>query len=117
MGGNLMFKSLFGRDDENDGVEIGKFEQCGEEDEEEKVIIRKGKFKILNTQIIYDNDECSFYTLATCVNEKRELETISLEGFSIDENVTDLAGSLIQYEEYLDDEEEYVSGKIFSEFI
>jgi hypothetical protein len=113
MGGKSMFKSLFGRNDENDGVEIGKFEECEKEDEEEKIVIRKGKFKILNAQIIYDNDECTFYTLATCVNEKRELETISLEGFSIDENVADLAGSLIDYEKYLYDEEEYISGKIF----
>jgi hypothetical protein len=38
-----------------------------------------------------------------------------LEGFSIDENVGDLAGSLIDYEKYLYDEEEYISGKIFIE--
>ena len=110
-----MFKSLFGRTDDNDGVQIGKLEQYEKEDEDEKIIIRRGKFKILNTQIVYDNDECTFYTLATCINEKKELETISLEGFSIDENVTDLNGSYIDYEEYIEDEEEYISGKVSTE--
>ena len=111
-----MFKSLFGKNDDSDGVQIGRLEQYEQEDEEQgKIIIRQGKFKILNTQIVYDNDECTFYTLATCINEKKELETISLEGFNIDENVTDLLSSYIDYEEYIEDEEEYISGKIFME--
>jgi hypothetical protein len=108
-----MFKSLFGRNDDNDGVEIGRFEE--HEDSEETVVIRKGIFKILNTQIVYDNDEDTCYTLATCVNEKNELETIKIEGFIIDENVADLIGASIEYEEYLEDEEEYIHGKIFTQ--
>jgi hypothetical protein len=106
-----MFKSLFGRNDDSDGVEIGRFEE--QEDSGERVAVRKGIFKILNTQIVYDNDESTYYTVAACVNEKNQLETITLEGFSIDENVTNLIGASIEYEEYLEDEEEFIQGKIF----
>ena len=103
-----MFKALFGKNDEDEGVEIGTFEN-----DDEQVSNRKCTLRIINTQIIYDNDECIFYTLATCVNEINEIETVSLEGFIIDENVSNLEGSYIDYEEYEEYGEDYTKGRIY----
>ncbi len=108
-----MFKFLFGGNDDDDEIEIGKSEEYDNEDNEGKTIIRQGRLKILSTQVVYDYDESTFYTLATCINEKNQLETISIEDFHIDENVTSLSGAFIDYEKYLEDEEEYAIGKIY----
>jgi len=104
-----VFKGLFGRIEEDDAVEVGKFE----EQEDEAISIRKCKLRILNTQIIYDSDEALYYTLATCINEKEQVETISLEGFSIESNVGGLVGSYIDYEEFDDFGEITNKGRIY----
>ena len=45
------------------------------------------------------NDEEDYYTLATCANENNIIETISIEGFEIHENVVELKGAYIDYEQ------------------
>jgi len=67
---------------------------------ENRIILRKANFRILDTSIIYNEEEDFYYTLASCVNEKNEIETISIEGFVINENVIDFKGAFIDYEEY-----------------
>ena len=64
-----------------------------------KVIKRAATFKILNTAIIYNDEEDYYDTLATCINENNVIETISIEGFEIHENVVELKGAYIDYEE------------------
>ncbi|MGH4050120.1 MAG: hypothetical protein ACREVX_02020 [Clostridium sp.] len=64
-----------------------------------KTIKREVTFRILNTAIIYNDLEEYYDTLATCVNENNVIETISIEGFEIHENVIELKGAYIDYEE------------------
>lgn len=79
-----------------------------------KNFIRQVKFRILKTAIIYNEQEDFYYTLATCINENKEIETISIEGFSIDENIVDLKGAYIDYEEYEENSEIDYNGKIYN---
>jgi len=67
-----------------------------------KMIKRAATLKILNTAIIYNSEEEYYDTLATCVNENNIIETISIEGFEIHENVVELKGAYIDYEEDVD---------------
>lgn len=76
-------------------------------------IIRQVRFRILNTSIIYNEEEDFYYTLATCVNENNEIETISIEGFVIQESVIDFKGSYIDYEEYKEDSQINYTGTIY----
>ena len=87
---------LFNDKESKNGVENMKF---GKKINKNKLIIRSGTFKILNTAIIYNDEEDYYDTLATCVNEKNIIETISIEGFDIHENVVELKGAYIDYEE------------------
>lgn len=102
-----MFKSLFGSNQDQDGLENDQSDNCYDE---ENPILRSGIFKILSTQIAYDPEEEHFYTLATCINEIDEIETIYIDGFKIDKNVSNLAGAYIDYEEF----EDGCSGRIFT---
>ena len=89
--------SFLFNDKDNKGVsEKIKF---GEKLNKNRVIVRSGIFKILNTAIIYNDEEDYYDTLATCVNENNIIETISIEGFEIHENVIELKGAYIDYEE------------------
>lgn len=100
-----MFKDLFNI----------KEKECAFDGEklEKKEPIRKCVFKILNTQIIHDAREATYYTLATCINEKGEIETVDIEGFKINENVKELKGAYIDYIEYDEDYYESCDGVIF----
>ena len=76
-------------------------------------IIRQVRFRILDTSIIYNKEEDFYYTLATCVNENNEIETISIEGFGIQESVIDFKGAYIDYEEYKEDSQINYTGTIY----
>ncbi|MGH4050147.1 MAG: hypothetical protein ACREVX_02155 [Clostridium sp.] len=80
---------------------------------ENKNIIRKAIFRILDTTIIYNEEEDFYYTLATCVNENHEIETISIEEFGIYESVVDFKGAFIDYEEYEQNSETKYNGVIY----
>jgi len=80
---------------------------------ENRTILRKVIFRILDTTIIYNEEEDFYYTLATCVNESNEIETISIEEFGIHENVVDFKGSFIDYEEYEQNSEIKYNGIIY----
>ena len=66
----------------------------------DKAVVRRATFRILNTAIIYNKEEDYYDTLACCVNEKNLIETISIEEFEINENIIELKGAYIDYEEY-----------------
>ena len=76
--------------------------RLGKNSKKNKIIKRSATFKILNTAIIYNDEEDYYDTLATCVNENNVIETISIEGFEIHENVVELKGAYIDYEEDVD---------------
>ena len=78
-----------------------------------KAIVRRATFRILSTAIIYNIEEDYYDTLATCANEKNVIETISIEEFEIHENVIDLRGAYIDYEEYKEDSEVNCTGTIY----
>lgn len=80
---------------------------------ENRNIIRQGRFRILNTTIIYNEEEDFYYTLASCINENKEIETISIEGFGIHENVIEFKGAYIDYEEYEQNSEINYTGTIY----
>lgn len=80
----------------------------------DRLIRRDATFRILNTAIIYNKDEEYYYTLATCVNENNVIETISIEGFQIHENVIELKGAYIDYEEVEEDSEVNYNGTIYN---
>lgn len=110
-----MFNAKAKNDDEatlniEDGSENHE-NYTGSEDEE---VTRKGTFRILNTSIVYDSDDEVFNTVATCINEKNKIETISIDGFEILSEVKDLAGANIDYQEFFEDGEQYYSGKIYN---
>lgn len=98
---------LFNDKENKNGAEQGKF---GKKLNKNRVIIRAATFKILNTAIIYNDEEDYYDTLATCVNENNIIETISIEGFDIHENVIELKGAYIDYEE---DSEVNFAGTIY----
>ncbi|MBU3129808.1 hypothetical protein [Clostridium tagluense] len=79
----------------------------------DRLIRREATFKILNTAIIYNAEEEYYYTLATCINEKNVIETISVEGFEIHANITELRGAYIDYKEYEEDSEVNCIGIIY----
>jgi len=87
---------LFNDKENKNGVENIKF---GKKLNKNRLITRSGTFKILNSAIIYNEEEDYYDTLATCVNENNVIETISIEGFDIHENVIELKGAYIDYEE------------------
>jgi len=87
---------LFNDKENKNGVEKIKF---GKKLNKDRVIKRSATFRILNTAIIYNDEEDYYDTLATCVNENNVIETISIEGFEIHENVIELKGAYIDYEE------------------
>lgn len=76
-------------------------------------VIRQVNFRILDTAIIYNEEEDFYYTLATCVNENNLIETISIEGFGIHENVIDFKGAYIDYEEFEENSETNYNGTIY----
>ena len=76
--------------------------RLGKNSKKNKIIKRAATFKILNTAIIYNDEEDYYDTLATCSNENNVIETISIEGFEIHENVVELKGAYIDYEEDVD---------------
>lgn len=114
----LLFTSLFRKDKEINGVEKGKIYEGRYEDE---TIVRKVIMKIIDVEIVYNEDEGVCYTMATCINEHNRIETINIEGFKIDRNVLNIIGAQMEYEtheEYeLDEEYElnegYDKGRIF----
>lgn len=100
-----MFKAFFGEKD-----------VCEEETiEDHRKIVRKAQLKILSTNIVYNSEEDVFDTVATCINENGNIETLSIEGFHIEAEVTALVGALISLEEYEEDDEEYSIGTIYKE--
>jgi len=103
---NIIFKDK----ENNDGVEKNKFVEILNEN---RRIKRQARFRILNTAIIYNEEEDFYYTLATCVNENNVIESISIEGFGILENVIDFKGAYIDYEEYEEESEINYIGTIY----
>lgn len=101
---------LFKDKNKNNGVEKIGF---GEVLQEEKLIRRQITYRILNTAIVYNAEEEYYDTLATCVNENNAIETISIEGFEIHENVIELKGAYLDYEEYEEDSEVKYTGTIY----
>ncbi|MBU3216006.1 hypothetical protein LL033_01840 [Clostridium estertheticum] len=101
--------SLF-EDIGNNVVEDIEFVEITDED---KNIIRKARFIILDTAIIYNEEEDFYYTLATCINENKEIETISIEGFGIQGNVLEFKGAYIDYEEYEQNSKINYTGRIY----
>jgi hypothetical protein len=79
----------------------------------DRLKIREATFRILYVAIIYNEAEEYYYTLATCINENNVIETITIEGFDIHENVTELKGAYIDYEEYEEDSEVNYTGTIY----
>lgn len=98
---------LFKDKEKKDGVQEIKF---GKIINKNRKIIREATFRILDTAIIYNDEEDYYDTLATCVNENNVIETISIEGFDIHENVVDLKDAYIDYEE---DSEVNFNGTIY----
>lgn len=90
---------LFKDKEDISGVEKIKFSKKLKKD---RVIKRAATFKILSTAIIYNDEEDYYDTLATCINENNIIETISIEGFEIHENIVELKGAFIDYEEDID---------------
>jgi hypothetical protein len=78
-----------------------------------KAIVRRATFRILSTAIIYNIEEEYYDTLATCANENNVIETISIEEFEIHENIIELKGAYIDYEEYKDGSEVNCTGTIY----
>ncbi|WP_027626500.1 hypothetical protein [Clostridium lundense] len=107
-----MFKSLFGKDEEFDGVEKGEFH---DELDQGENIARRALMRIIDIQIVYNTDDGVCYTMATCINEHNRIETINIEGFKIDSNVSNMVGAQVEYETYdeYDPDEEYGRGRIF----
>ncbi|MGH4121510.1 MAG: hypothetical protein ACREV6_00975 [Clostridium sp.] len=101
---------LFKEKKNNDGVEKIGF---GEVLNDDKMIRRERRFRILNSVIIYNSEEDYYETLATCVNENNVIETISIEAFDISENVIELKGAYIDYQEYEEDSEINCTGRIY----
>ncbi|MCB2356735.1 hypothetical protein [Clostridium estertheticum] len=94
----------------NNVVEDIEFVEITDED---RNIIRKARFIILDTAIIYNEEEDFYYTLATCINENKEIETISIESFGIQENVLEFKGAYIDYEEYEQNSKINYTGRIY----
>ncbi|MBX4262654.1 hypothetical protein KTC96_05495 [Clostridium estertheticum] len=88
--------SFLFNDKEKNGIEEIKF---GKKLNKNRVITRAVTLKILDTAIIYNDEEDYYDTLATCSNENNIIETISIEGFEIHENVIELKGAYIDYEQ------------------
>ncbi|MBW9152241.1 hypothetical protein [Clostridium estertheticum] len=101
--------SLF-EDIGNNVVEDIEFVEITDED---RNIIRKARFIILDTAIIYNEEEDFYYTLATCINENKEIETISIESFGIQGNVLEFKGAYIDYEEYEQNSKINYTGRIY----
>ena len=101
---------LFKEQKTNNPVEKIDFEKIINVD---RLIRKEATFRILNTAIIYNAEEEYYYTLATCVNENSVIETISIEGFDIHENVIELKGAYIDYAEYEEDSEINYTGTIY----
>ena len=102
--------SLFRDKISNNLVEDIEFVEIKDED---RNVLRQARFRILNTSIIYNEEEDFYYTLATCINEKKEIETISIEGFGIHENVIEFKGAYIDYEEYEKNSQINYTGTIY----
>ena len=79
---------------------------------ETRNVIRRARFRLLSTSIIYNEEEHFYYTVATCINENNKVETIGIEGFGIQENVMDFKGTYIDYEEYEENSEMNYIGTI-----
>jgi hypothetical protein len=101
---------LFKNQRNGNGSQKNEFEKIINVD---KLITREATFRILNIAIIYNEVEEYYYTLATCINENNVIETITIEGFDIHENVTELKGAYIDYEEYEEDSEVNYTGTIY----
>ena len=102
---------LFKEQRKNNGLEKIEFEKIIDVI---RLIRKEATFRILNTAIIYNEEEEYYYTLATCVNENNVIETISIEGFDIHENVIDLRGAYIDYAEYEENSKVNYTGRIYS---
>jgi hypothetical protein len=102
---------LFNKEKRNRGVEKVGFQEDFNED---RTIIRKITLRILNTAIIYNVGEDYYETLATCVNEHNEIETISIEAFKVDEKVTEFKGAYIDYAEIEGDSDVECIGRIYN---
>ncbi|MCB2292723.1 hypothetical protein LGK95_04130 [Clostridium algoriphilum] len=100
----------FKEKENNDGGKKIKFVEILNEN---RRIKRKASFRILNTAIIYNEEEDFYYTVATCVNENNVIESISIEGFGILEDVIDFKGAYIDYEEYEEGSEINYTGTIY----
>ncbi|OPJ64676.1 hypothetical protein [Clostridium oryzae] len=77
-------------------------------------IIKEETYKILQSQIVYDSEQDSYITLATCTTEEDKVETVNIDGFSIDRTVLELKGAYIDVKVTEEDGEEYYSGRIYN---
>lgn len=75
---------------------------------------REETYKILQSQIVYDSQQDSYITLVTCTTEEDKVETVNIDGFSIDRTVSELKGAYIDIKVTEEDGEEYYSGRIYN---
>ncbi len=69
--------------------------------------LRKGKFLIVGLSVIGEMED--YEAVAIVINEDKEVESISIEGFDVEEGLTNIVGCYLIYEE--DENDEYI-GKI-----
>ncbi|QAA33819.1 hypothetical protein [Clostridium manihotivorum] len=102
-----MFNNSFFKDN--------KYDKESYNSEGNYTFLKKATFKILKINCIYDSEEDQYMTLATCMNEKYEVETVNIEGFTIEYSVTELEGAYIEIDIYEDEDEEYYKGRIYTQ--
>ena len=105
-----MFNSLFKSNDRTEDVypdDTSVTEESGKRE-----LTRQATLKILNTQIIYDPEYNIYDSVATCINENNQIETLSINGLDIDTYITSLIGNYIDYEVYEENGEAIYMGNI-----
>lgn len=105
-----MFNSLFKTKDKTEDVYQGDITL--NKDDGSRELTRQATLKILNTQIIYDPEYNIYDTVATCINENNQIETLSINGLDIDTCITSLIGNYIDYQVYEENGEAIYMGNI-----
>jgi hypothetical protein len=108
-----VFNSIFRNGEQEDDVK--KMNHINDENKN-TTVLRKETFRVLSTQIVYDSEQDSYNTLATCVNQNDEIETVNINGFKVERGVTSLVGAFIDIEVTEDAGEEYYAGRIYTGF-
>ncbi len=70
---------------------------------------RKGSFLIVGMSVVGDEED--YETVAIVINEAREIEAFNIEGFAVDQGITNIIGC---YLEYWEDENGQYDGRIIA---